>query len=148
MSNFIIWITGKSGSGKSSIARKLKDYYQNSIILEGYNIFKDLNIDLRSRMLILANISYLLSKHFIVIVPSVSPLKEIRKIIKKNSPVKFFEIFLSSKIIKRNDKFSKFVDSIYKPSDNYDLVVNTSLHNIEQCVRIITDYVNKNIQGE
>ncbi|ANQ53289.1 adenylyl-sulfate kinase [Thermosipho sp. 1070] len=147
MSNFIIWLTGKSGTGKSTLAKKLNEYYQNSIILEGYEIFKNINLDIKARMLILGNISYLLSKKFIVIVPSVSPLKKIRKQISKNSPVKFFEIYISSKLKEKNTPFSKYVDSIYEISDDFDLEINTSLHNIDECVRIIIEYVNKNIQG-
>ncbi|WP_126993069.1 adenylyl-sulfate kinase [Thermosipho globiformans] len=158
MNNYIIWLVGKRKTGKSTIAKEINKYFTEkslpSIVLEGRDIFKNVSIQIEERIKILANTAFLFSKlGYIVIVPAVSPKRSIREMIKKISPVPFFEIFLTcnevirKKRINSSDNFQIYVDKIFEDPVNPDLVIDTSLHKVNECAKIIIDYVDKNIQG-
>ncbi|MBB6062412.1 adenylylsulfate kinase [Thermosipho japonicus] len=159
MNNYIIWLVGKRKTGKSTIAKELNKYFTEnslpSIVLEGRDVFKNVSIKIEERIKILANIVFLFSNlGYIVIVPAVSPKRNIRQMIKKISPVPFFEIFLTcnektrKRRIKSSDDFQLYVDEIFEKPLNPDLTIDTSLHKVVECAKIIIDYVNKNIQGD
>lgn len=161
MSNFIIWITGKSKTGKSTIAKKLKEYFdslnKNSYVLEGkllLKIFDDIGFDtslINERIRRLGILSYILADAGIIpIVPSVSPIRSEREKIKKDSKFPFIEIYLKCPENIRNrrysklDNFTEFVNSIYLPPKNPDIEIDTSIHNIKESVKIIIEYLKVN----
>lgn len=158
MNNFIIWITGKSKTGKSTIAKKLKEYFdslnRNSYVLEGnlvLKIFDDIGFDtfyINERIRRLGILSYILADAGIIpIVPSVSPIRRERVKIKKNSKFPFIEIYLKCPENIRNkrhtklDDFTEFVNAIYSPPEKPDIEIDTSIHNIEESVKIIIEYL-------
>ncbi|MBO8161273.1 MAG: adenylyl-sulfate kinase [Thermosipho sp. (in: Bacteria)] len=167
MNSPIIWITGKSKTGKSTIAKKLKKYFDllhiNSYILEGkylMELFNDIGFNtkyIKERIRRLGILSYILADAGIIpIIPSVSPIKEEREKIKNNSNFPFIEIYLKCpekirvKRIKSEDSFTKFVNEIYTPPETPDIEIDTSINNPDESVKIIIEYLkhNKYIRGD
>jgi len=114
----VIWITGISASGKTTLALSLKDYYQqNSIpadILDGDELRKTLSKDLgfspedrkehNKRVIIVAK---LLAKNGITtIIPLISPYRETRELARKEIP-NFVEVYVKASLeecIRRDSK--------------------------------------------
>lgn len=161
MNNFIIWITGKSKTGKSTIAKELKKYFDaietKTYVLEGkfiMNLFNDIGFNtlfIRERIRRLGIISYILADAGIIpIVPSVSPIREEREKIKQNSPVPFIEVYLKCHELTRKSRsttsndFIDFVNKIFVPPEKPNIEIDTSIHNIEESVKIIIEYLKVN----
>ena len=166
----IIWMTGLSGSGKSTIAKEiekklfLKNY--NVFVLDGDNLRAGINRglgftteDRTENIRRTAEVARLLSQAgFIVIVSLISPYISERKKARDIRPEIFKEIFIKASIDeckKRDVKgfYSKAISgeienftgisSPYEEPKNPDLILNTEKESIEESVKKLENFIIK-----
>ena len=164
----IIWMTGLSGSGKSSIAKEvekklfLKDF--NVFTLDGDNLRMGLNKglsfsaeDRTENIRRTAEVAKLFTDAgFIVIVSLISPYRSERKKARDIKPEYFREIYVDASIdacIKRDVKglYAKAIrkeiknftgiSSPYEKPLNPDLVLSTEKESLEQSVLKLENYI-------
>ena len=170
MSGAVIWLTGLSGSGKSTIAKILEDKLtkigHKVELLDGDIIRKNIGQGLgfseedittnNKRIIFLSKIIERLSG--IAIVPVIAPFKEVRNFAK--SEIKnYFEVFVDCPLevcIKRDVKglYSKVkrgeikdmigVHTRYDIPSNPNIVVNTTEMSAEECANIILKKLAEN----
>ncbi|MAI29288.1 MAG: adenylyl-sulfate kinase [Rickettsiales bacterium] len=166
----IIWMTGLSGSGKSTIAKEiekklfLKNY--NVFILDGDNLRMGINRglgfsteDRTENIRRAAEVAKLFTQAgFIVIVSLISPYISERKKARDIKPEIFKEIFVKASIDeckKRDVKglYSKAISgeienftgisSPYEDPKNPDLILNTERESIEESVNKLENFIIK-----
>jgi bifunctional enzyme CysN/CysC len=163
----VVWFTGLSGSGKSTIAnileQKLHAIGKRTYLLDGDNVRHGLNKDLGftdtdrvENIRRVAEVSKLMvDAGLITLVSFISPFKSERQMAKNLlSSDEFFEIFVNTSLEeceKRDPKglykkaragdLKNFtgIDSSYEEPENPDLILNTSSGNAEQ----LTDQIIK-----
>lgn len=162
----VIWLTGLSGSGKTTIANslaaKLKESSIAPILLDGDKIRNDTNQykfdenSRRSHNLYVGYMASLFEKNGnIVIVSLISPYDDVRKEARKMCEC-FIEVYISTDLetcIKRDPKglykkalsgeIKEFtgISSPYYPPQNPEIDLDTSKINLENCVEIIFGYI-------
>lgn len=168
----ILWFTGLSGSGKSTIANELeKILHELSIrtfILDGDNIrhglSKDLGFSDNDRKENIRRIGEV-AKLFVdsgtmTLTTFISPFREERESVRHLMNKKeFIEIFVKCDLsvceqrdVKglykkaRSGEIKKFtgIDSPYEEPENADIIVDTSTMSTQQCVKRILDYMMVN----
>ena len=163
----VVWFTGLSGSGKSTIAnileQKLHTIGKRTYLLDGDNVRHGLNKDLGftdtdrvENIRRVAEVSKLMvDAGLITLVSFISPFKSERQMARNLlSSDEFFEIFVNTSLEeceKRDPKglykkarageLKNFtgIDSSYEEPENPDLILNTSSGNAEQ----LTDQIIK-----
>jgi len=95
----IIWITGNTGAGKTTLANTLKNVIKNSIVLDGNDmrdVWQDLGMSKKDReennMRIARLAKNLESQGNNIIVAVIAPYEELRERIKKITNCKFIYI--------------------------------------------------------
>jgi adenylylsulfate kinase len=167
--SFLIWFTGLSGSGKSTIAnlveKTLFDKGIKTYSLDGDNIRKGINNDLTfspedrtENIRRIAEVSNLMiDAGLVVLAAFVSPYKKdrenIRTIVKD---VNFVEVYINASVeeCERRDvkglykkarageiKNMTGISSPYEAPDNPDIEINTETETIEGSVQRIVDYI-------
>ena len=148
----VVWLTGLSASGKTTIARQVErdlfDRGYNVFMLDGDNLRDGLNFNLgfskedrHENIRRAGEVAAILSSSgFIVISSFITPLKTDRKVAKDACKEKFYEVFVSASIEEcelrdpkglykkaRAGEIKDFtgIDSIYETPENPDLVLNT-----------------------
>ncbi|MEE2694745.1 MAG: adenylyl-sulfate kinase [Pseudomonadota bacterium] len=166
----IIWLTGLSGSGKSTIAKnvekKLFKKNFNVFTLDGDNLRIGLNKNLTfspedrtENIRRTAEVASLFTQAgFIVLVSLISPYRSERKRARDIRPELFREIYvkasievctkrdvkgLYAKAIKGEIKNFTGISSPYEEPEKPNLVINTSLESVEKSVEKLEDYVVK-----
>lgn len=158
----IIWIIGKSGSGKTYFAKKIFNYYQNKkkiFWIDGDEFRKfityNLGYDYKSRMQnskkIIDFCRYLESKKYIVICSILSIFKEHQKLNRKIFK-KYYQIYLKAeqKILEiRNKKkiYSKIKNIVSKDIEfpepyKSDLIITNNFKNGQKIFQIILKKLN------
>ena len=173
-SSLVVWLTGLSGSGKSTIADHLEQYLFKKGIhtanLDGDMLRTGLNKDLgfseedRSENIRrIAEISKILSDNGLVVIAAfVSPFSKDRNLVKKTvGEENFIEIFVQTSIeeCERRDVkglYSKArkgdlknftgIDSPYENPINPDLIIDTEKTSIEDSVQLLCTLVLSKIQ--
>ena len=171
----LIWLSGLSGSGKSTIANELeKKLYENgclSYLLDGDNIRVGLNNDLdftdegrKENIRRIAEVSRLMiDAGLIVITAFISPFDEERKLAKslvlENN---YFLVHVNCSVVKceerdvkglykkaRNGEIKNFtgIDSPYEIPKNPNLIVNTEKESINESVDKIFIAIKNKIKG-
>ncbi|MGA4719970.1 adenylyl-sulfate kinase [Fictibacillus nanhaiensis] len=170
-SSFVLWFTGLSGSGKSTIANALAevlfDQEIRNYVLDGDNIRNGLNRDLsfsdKDRSENIRRISEV-SKLFVnngtvVLTAFISPFIQDR-VMAKNiiSEEEFIEIYVSCPIDEcekrdpkglyskaRNGEIPDFtgIDSPYEEPVSPALTIHTNEQNVSECVESILHYLKK-----
>ena len=163
----VVWFTGLSGSGKSTIAnileQKLHTIGKRTYLLDGDNVRHGLNKDLGftdadrvENIRRVAEVSKLMADAgLITLVSFISPFKSERQMARDLlSSDEFFEIFVNTPLEeceKRDPKglykkarageLKNFtgIDSLYEEPENPDLILNTSSGNAEE----LTDQIIK-----
>ncbi|MEG0129618.1 adenylyl-sulfate kinase [Clostridium sp.] len=166
----IIWLTGLSGSGKSTIANELEIELINkgylTYILDGDSVRSGLNSDLKFSLQdryenirrVSEVLSILLNTGIIVISTFVSPIRSDREALKERFKEDFIEVFIDCTVSEcekrdpkglysraRNGEIKNFtgIDSPYEKPINPSLIIDTTKLNIDESVEKIMDYLNR-----
>lgn len=170
----LIWLTGLSGSGKSTIANALEkrlfgDDYQ-TYILDGDNIRsglnKDLGFDDNGRVENIRRIGEVarlfVDAGTVVITAFISPFEKERELVKEIvGGVNYFQVFVDCPLEEcekrdvkglyrkaRRGEIKNFtgIDSPFEKPMHPDLIVNTVTSSLDDCVDQIFDQVIKRIK--
>ena len=176
MQGKVLWLTGLSGSGKSTIANescklliksKYKvrmldgDYIRNTLHKTLKFTPEDIADNNRKTAIICKGI---LDQYNYIIVPIISPFKKSRLEVSNVIGPNYYEIYVKAKldtVIERdtkgfykkaiNGKINYFIGIDpkvpYEPPDNPHLVLDTDLHSIEKCVEKLIEYLGINIKN-
>ena len=165
----VIWLTGIPASGKTTLAKELKKYYEQKKIsveiLDGDEIRKTLSKDLgfspedrkeHNRRVIF--VAQLLAKNGVTtIVPLISPYRETRDFARKEIQ-NFVEVWVKASVdecIKRDPKglYKKALageiknltglQAPYEEPQNAELVLDTEKHNIAESIELIASTIKK-----
>lgn len=131
----VIWLTGLSGSGKSTIAAALLEFFQSwhvpSDILDGDEIRKTLSSDLgfspedrkehNRRVIFVANL--LARNDVTVIIPLISPYRETRDFARSQLPT-FVEVYVKTSLETCRQRDPK---GLYKKADAGEITNLTGL---------------------
>ena len=167
----VIWFTGLSGSGKSTVAnateKVLHDMGLQTYILDGDNVRMGLNKDLGfshedrteniRRITEVANL--FADSGSIILTAFISPYREDRDIAREIIGNKdFIEVFISADLSVCEERDPKGlykkarageikgftgIDAPYEEPINPELVVETDKHDIEACSQIVIEYLVK-----
>lgn len=164
----LLWFTGLSGSGKSTVANgldiRLNESGKATYLLDGDNIRLGINSDLGFSMEERSeNIRRIgeIGKLFvdaglITIASFISPLKENREMVRASLGNDFIEIFVDCPLEeceKRDPKnlykkarlgvIKEFtgITSPYEKPENPEIVINTDKQSLDECVDKILDYL-------
>lgn len=164
----VIWITGLSGAGKTTLARALLEHLQGAILLDGDELRIALGslrtgYDAQSRKSLAfaySGIARLLAlQGFTVVVATISLFHELHKWNRENI-VNYLEVFLDVSEDERKRRDPKGLYRGYdkgqiKNMSGHDLTVEfpenphlrlDSSKTIAQCAKIIMEKLNKNIE--
>ena len=160
---FVLWMTGLPCSGKTTIARKLRELYPELIVIDGdelraqssSNDFSREGINKNNRKA--ANLAKDFSMSKPVCVSLISPFKEnrenARKIIGND---RFIEVYIkcSPSVCEERDAKGMYkkarqneikdfigVHTDYEIPDKPDLVVNTETNSLDECADRIMDWL-------
>jgi adenylylsulfate kinase len=167
----VIWLTGLSGSGKSTIANELALRLHNSgklaYILDGDNIRSGLNSDLgftdddrKENIRRIAEVAKLLSDSGVIVITAfISPFIEERQRAKEIIGEDFTEVYLSTSLEvcesrdpkglykkARLGQIKQFtgIDSAYESPKTPDLQIDTNSYSVAECANIIQNFLNDN----
>jgi bifunctional enzyme CysN/CysC len=168
----VLWLTGYSGSGKSSIAKALEkrlfDTGHQATLLDGDNVRQGLCGDLgfsdTDRLENIRRVGEVTKLFFengaILIAAFISPLESQRNLVRSMIPAgRFFEIYVrcSLEICKQRDPRGLYqkasageipdftgVSSPYQEPQHPDIVLDTERNNIEECVDIVIGRLREN----
>jgi adenylyl-sulfate kinase len=160
---FVLWLTGLSGAGKTTLAQELQKQIAESIILDGDLLRSSLNKDLGftdvdrveniRRTGAIAQMLWAQEKNVIValISPFISARAAVRSLFPKGH---FIEIFVDCSLAVCQERdvkglykqtISQFtgIDSPYEVPQNPELVINTEKLSINDSVQKIMDYLKQ-----
>jgi len=172
--SFLIWFTGLSGSGKSTIAnlveQKLHKRGIKTYTLDGDNVRKGINNDLKfspsdrteniRRIAEIANL--MIDAGLVVLAAFVSPYKKDRENIKKTiKDVNFIEIYINTSVeeCERRDvkgfykkaragkiKNMTGISAPYETPENPNIEIKTEEESIEDSVTKIIDFITPKLK--
>ena len=165
----ILWFTGLSGAGKSTIAgaveQKLYEMGHHTYLLDGDNVRHGLNKDLgfsdEDRVENIRRIGetakLFIDAGLLVLTAFISPFRSDRKLVRELvGHGEFVEIYMSTPIETceqrdpkglydkaRKGEITNFtgVDSDYEAPENAEITISTAELSIEQCAEIVIDYL-------
>lgn len=166
----VVWLTGLSGSGKTTIAldlvEKLKKNSVMPVLLDGdilREVFKQHRYDEESRKKHNLNVGYIASlfekQGNIVIVALISPYDDIRNEVRKMC-TNFIEVYISTDLetcIKRDPKglykkalsgeIKEFtgISAPYFPPSNPELILDTNKYPATECTDLIMKFLKSNL---
>ena len=174
--SFLVWFTGLSGSGKSTIANVVEQELHKKGIktytLDGDNVRKGINLDLSfspkdrtENIRRIAEISNLMvDAGLVVLAAFVSPYKKDRENIKNIiKDVNFVEVFINTsikecerrdvkglyeKVRKGEIKNMTGISAPYETPENPAIEIKTEEETIEQAVSRIIEYITPKLQLE
>lgn len=167
----ILWFTGLSGSGKSTVAnaleQRLHELSFRTYILDGDNVRHGLNGDLsfsdddrKENIRRIGEVSKLFVDVGVMVLTSfISPFKQDRQSVRNIvNETEFIEIYvkcplevceqrdvkgLYKKARKGEIKHFTGIDSAYEEPENADIVIDTSIMSIDESVNTIINYMIK-----
>ena len=170
----IIWFTGLSGSGKSTIANALEQHLaaagQHTYLLDGDNVRHGLNQDLgftdEDRVENIRRVgevaALFVDAGLIVIAAFISPFRSERELVRNLvDSDEFIEVYMSTPLATCEQRDPKGlygraraglirnftgIDSAYQPPETADLVLDTSSDDVQSCVsRLLTVLTERGI---
>ncbi|MFX3625235.1 MAG: adenylyl-sulfate kinase [Ectobacillus sp.] len=170
-SSFVLWFTGLSASGKSTVAnalaRKLFEQNIRSYVLDGDNIRHGLNKDLgfsehdrTENIRRIGEVAKLfVDGGIIVLTAFISPFREDRKQVRELlAQDEFIEVFVHCPIEEcekrdpkglyekaRSGQIKQFtgIDSPYEEPKQPEVTIHTHLYSVEECAEQIIQYLQK-----
>jgi len=170
----LLWFTGLSGSGKSTIANKVEiALYQKGIhtyLLDGDNVRKGLNNNLSfspedrtENIRRIAEVSNLMiDAGLVVLAAFISPYKKDREMIKKTvKDSRFVEVFVDASIeeCERRDVKGLYakarkglikdftgVNAPYETPQNPDVLIDTENTSVEEAVSKVLKYIEERLK--
>lgn len=166
----LLWFTGLSGSGKSTVAsaleKRLHEMGKLTYLLDGDNVRHGLNSDLGfseedriENIRRIGEVSKLIVDAGVITISTfISPFREDREKVRKLLGEDFIEVFIDCPLevceqrdpkgiyIKaRKGEIKNFtgIDSPYEKPKNPEITVSTHLNSLEECVETIIRYLNK-----
>lgn len=174
--SFLLWFTGLSGSGKSTIANIVEqELYKKGVktyTLDGDNVRKGLNKDLtfspedRTENIrrIAESANLMVDAGLVVLAAFVSPYKKDREEIKNIvKDVNFVEVYINTSIeeCERRDvkglykkarageiKNMTGISAPYEAPENPDIEIKTELESVESAVKKIIDFITPKLEKE
>ncbi|MGE7910944.1 adenylyl-sulfate kinase [Lysinibacillus xylanilyticus] len=165
--SFILWFTGLSASGKSSVAnafaRRLFERGNQAFVLDGDNVRHGLNKDLgfdeagrKENIRRIGEVSKLFVENGqIVLTAFISPYREDRQVVRELVEAgEFIEVYVKCSVETcekrdpkglykkaRNAEISNFtgISAPYEEPENPEIILDTELHSIEECVDQLKD---------
>lgn len=161
----VVWFTGLSGSGKSTIAieveKILNEQNKAVYLLDGDNIRHGINSDLgftdadrNENIRRIAEIAALFQNSgMITLVAFISPFKKMRQFAREKLPESsFIEVYVSTDIKtcqKRDPKglYKKQIENFtgitsdYEIPENAEIVLDTLNNSVEECAKIVVEYI-------
>lgn len=156
---YILWFTGLSGSGKTTICNELSKEFDNILVVDGDEIRKIISKDLGYTKQerdehILRVIEYVRKKqkdYDIILVSVISPTRWVRNFARKRLD-NFNEVYIKCPVdicMSRNPKGlynttrnMVGLDIPYEEPLNPELVVETDKFNLKECILKIREYIN------
>ncbi len=169
----LLWFTGLSGSGKSTVAslleKRLHEMGKLTYLLDGDNVRHGLNSDLGfseedriENIRRVGEVSKLIVDAGVITISTfISPFKEDRENVRKLLGKDFIEVFtdcplevceerdpkgIYKKARKGEIKNFTGIDSPYEKSENPEITVSTHLNSLEECVELIISYLKNTEQ--
>jgi len=170
--SFILWFTGLSASGKSSVAnafaRRLFDRGNQAFVLDGDNVRHGLNKDLgfdeagrRENIRRIGEVSKLfLENGQIVLTAFISPYREDRQVVRALvEEGEFIEVYVRCSVETceqrdpkglykkaRNAEIPNFtgISAPYEEPENPEIILDTEHYSIEECVDQLTEILTSN----
>lgn len=168
----VLWFTGLSGSGKTTIAKKLlEEFYKNGkkvLLIDGDVVRGTIHKNLRftsedikeNNRLIAINCKENIGKYDIIIVSIISPFRESRESARMILSQHFTEVFVKADL---DECIRRDVKGLYKkalageienfigisPSTPYEeptkaeIVLNTQEENLLECIKKIKDFLRR-----
>ncbi|HBT73509.1 MAG TPA: adenylyl-sulfate kinase [Lysinibacillus sp.] len=164
--SFILWFTGLSASGKSSVAnafaRRLFERGNQAFVLDGDNVRHGLNKDLgfdefgrKENIRRIGEVSKLfIESGQIVLTAFISPYREDRQVVRGLvDDGEFLEVYVKCSVETcekrdpkglykkaRNAEITNFtgISAPYEEQENPEIILNTEQHSIEECVEQLT----------
>jgi adenylylsulfate kinase len=161
----IFWFTGLSASGKTTLCTVVAEFLsqrdRDHVVLDGdvirKTISKDLGFSREDREENIRRIGALAFEHAkagsVVLVAAISPHREIRKSLRRKSPVPFFEVYVDAPLSVCEERDPKGlyrraragsilcftgIDDVYEPPDFADVHCFTDQETVEQsCSKVI-----------
>ncbi|WP_134022397.1 adenylyl-sulfate kinase [Lysinibacillus sp. YR326] len=165
--SFILWFTGLSASGKSSVAnafaRRLFERGNQAFVLDGDNVRHGLNKDLgfdeagrKENIRRIGEVSKLFVENGqIVLTAFISPYREDRQVVRELVEAgEFIEVYVKCSVETcekrdpkglykkaRNAEIPNFtgISAPYEEPENPEIILDTELHSIEECVDQLSD---------
>ncbi len=161
--SFVVWLTGPSGAGKTTLARallnKLKEMGFRAEILDGDEIRKrlypDIGFSKEARELhnrVVIHMAKLLSRNGVVAVVSlISPFRHVRELARKETG-RFIEVYLRCSLERRIERDPKGLyaralkgeikgltgyDGVYEEPENPELVLDTDRMSVSDEVEAV-----------
>jgi bifunctional enzyme CysN/CysC len=166
----VVWLTGLSGSGKSTIANllevRLHEQQRHTYVLDGDNVrhglSRDLGFTAADRVENIRRVGeaarLMVDAGLITIVSFISPFRSERQMVREMlEPGEFIEIFVDTPlaVCERRDPKGLYrkarageiknftgIDSEYQPPEAPELVLRTERDSPEECVRQILDLLD------
>lgn len=139
----IIWLTGNTGSGKTTLANLLHAHF-DAVVLDGNemreSISKDSGFskeDREAHNLRVARLAKTLAKQSIVIVSVIAPFQETRD--KIHDIAKPYWVYVERE--HRDPQFEITGDTPYEPPTNPDVTVNSDKGTPEENAQIVIDFL-------
>ena len=171
----VIWLTGLSGAGKSTIAMRVERVLFNkgfqTYVLDGDNVRRGLNNDLgftpedrAENIRRVGEVAALMADAGLVVVTAfISPYRSDRRRAREAAGEAFHEIYVKADLIaceKRDPKglykrarkgeIADFtgISSPYEEPEKPELVVDTEKHDVDSCVFQVVDYIQQQVLQE
>ena len=166
----VIWFTGLSGAGKTTIANSVDELLiannNHSYILDG-DVFReglcsDLTFDKKDRIENLRRVKYIAAMFcdagLVSLVTFITPFKDDRKKVRALLGESYVEVYVktSLKVAERRDpkglykkarkgliKHFTGIDSPYEEPDNPELVLDTEKYSAKECAEKVYGYIKR-----